>query len=229
MFIGHFGVAFGAKRAAPSVSLGVLFAASELADLIWPNLVLLGIERVDVRPGITVVTPLDFVSYPYSHSLAALCGWAIAAAAAYMVLRRSRVTAAATIALLVVSHWVLDVATHRPDMPLIPGGSARLGLGLWNSLWGTLVVEAAMFAGGLAIYLRSTTARSRAGTIGLWSLVAFLLITYLGALFGPPPPSATAVAWSAEAVWLLAAWAAWSDSARSVRGKERSESRRVYQ
>jgi hypothetical protein len=228
MFIGHFGVAFGAKRAAPSVSLGVLFAASELADLIWPNLVLLGIERVDVRPGITVVTPLDFVSYPYSHSLAALCLWAIGAAAAYLALRRSR-AAAATIALLVVSHWVLDVVTHRPDMPLIPGGTTRLGLGLWNSLSGTLAVEAAMFAGGLAIYLRSTTARSRAGTIGLWSLVAFLLITYLGALFGPPPPSATAVAWSAEAVWLLAAWAAWSDGARSVHGEQRSESRRVYQ
>ena len=229
MFIGHFGVAFGAKRMAPSVSLGVLFAASELADLIWPNLVLLGIERVDVRPGITVVTPLDFVSYPYSHSLAALCAWAVAAAAAYVVLRRSTAAAATTIALLVVSHWLLDVATHRPDMPLIPGGTTRLGLGLWNSLPGTLAVEAAMFAGGLAIYLRSTAPRSRAGTIGLWSLVAFLLITYLGALFGPPPPSATAVAWSAEAVWLLAAWAAWSDSARSVHGQEGPESRRVYQ
>ena len=228
MFVGHFGVAFAAKPAAPSVSLGVLFAASELADLIWPNLVLLGIERVDVRPGITVVTPLDFVSYPYSHSLAALCVWAIAAAAAYVLLRRRR-AAAATVALLVVSHWVLDVASHRPDMPLIPGGTARLGLGLWNSLSATLVVEAAMFAGGLAIYLRSTTARSRAGTIGLWSLVAFLLITYLGALFGPPPPSSTAVAWSAEAVWLLVAWAAWSDSARRMDRKERQKSRPVYQ
>jgi len=228
MFIGHFGVGFAAKRLAPSVSLGVLFAASELADLIWPNLVLLGIEKVDVRPGITVVTPLDFVSYPYSHSLAALCAWAVAAAAVYVVLCRSTAAAAATIALLVVSHWLLDVATHRPDMPLMPGGTTRLGLGLWNSLPGTLAVEAAMFAGGLAIYLRSTAPRSRAGAIGLWSLVAFLLITYLGALFGPPPPSATAVAWSAEAVWLLAAWAAWSDGARSVHGEERPESRRVY-
>lgn len=100
MFIGHFGVAFGAKRAAPSVSLGVLFAASELADLIWPTLVLLAVERVDVRPGVTVVRPLDFVSYPYSHSLVALCVWAIAAAAVYQVLRRSRRAAAATIALL---------------------------------------------------------------------------------------------------------------------------------
>ena len=126
----------------------------------------------------------------------------------------------------------LPQAEVTTPAPLIPGGTTRLGLGLWNSLWGTLVVEAAMFAGGLAIYLRSTTARSRAGTIGLWSLVAFLLITYLGALFGPPPPSAAAVAWSAEAVWLLAAWAAWSDGARSVREEEkeeRPESRRLYQ
>src|SRR5262245_25636207 len=75
MFIGHYAVAFGAKRVVPRVSLGTLFLCAQLADLIWPTLVLLGVERVEVRPGATAMTPLDFVSYPYSHSLLALAAW----------------------------------------------------------------------------------------------------------------------------------------------------------
>jgi hypothetical protein len=228
MFIGHFGVALGAKRVAPSVSLGVLFAAAELADLIWPTLVLLGLEHFEIRPGITTVTPIDFISYPYSHSLATMCLWGAIAGVVYLVVRRSRAIAAATIALVVVSHWILDVATHRPDMPVTPGGSARLGFGLWNSTAGTIAVESILFAGGLLLYLRTTRARSRAGTIGLWSLVAFLAIIYLANIFGPPPPSPTAVAWTAQAIWLLVVWAAWADAGRSVSAEARPESRHVY-
>jgi hypothetical protein len=229
MFIGHFGVAFGAKRMAPAVSLGVLFAAAELADLIWPTLTLLGLEHFEIRPGITRVTPLDFVSYPYSHSLATMSVWGIVAGGAYLALRRSRAVAAVTIAAVVVSHWILDVATHRPDMPLVPGGSTRLGLGLWNSMPATIAVESIVFAAGVALYVGATTPRSRAGTLGLWSLIAFVTIVYFANLFGPPPPSTTMVAWSAQAIWLLIAWAAWADAARSVHGEERPESRRVYQ
>jgi len=88
---------------------------------------------------------------------------------------------------LVVSHWVLDFITHRPDLPLTPTGSTRVGLGLWNSIPATLAVEATIFAIGLALYLRATRARRRAGTIGLWSLVAFLLLIYAASTFGPPP------------------------------------------
>ena len=76
MFVGHFAVAFGAKRAVPAVSLGTLFIAGQLADLVWPVLVIAGIERVAVQPGLTKVTPLDFVYYPFSHSLAAAAVWA---------------------------------------------------------------------------------------------------------------------------------------------------------
>src|ERR1700736_4865435 len=108
MFIGHFGLGFGAKRAVPAVSLGALFAASQFADLLWPTLVLAGVEEVSVRPGITVVTPLDFVSYPFSHSLLMLCVWGVAFGIIYAALRRLRPHVAVTIAVLVVSHWVLD-------------------------------------------------------------------------------------------------------------------------
>src|SRR5882672_8273044 len=101
MFIGHFGLGFGAKRAAPIVSLGTLFIACQFADLLWPSLVLLGYEQVEVQPGATVMTPLNFVSYPYSHSLLALCVWGAAFGAAYLVIRRTRMAPAVTIALLV--------------------------------------------------------------------------------------------------------------------------------
>ena len=214
MFIGHFGLAFGAKKAAPAVSLGALFAAGQLADLLWPTLLLLGYERVEIRPGMTRFTPLDFVSYPYSHSLVALCIWGVAFGAIYVVLQRARVSAFLTIALLVVSHWLLDYVTHRPDMPITIGGADRVGLGLWNSIPGTLAVEVAIFAAGLVVYLRATAPRDRIGSLGLWGLIGFLLVVYVAASFGPPPPNAQAVAWSAQALWLLVIWGYWIDHHR---------------
>src|SRR5213593_928758 len=153
MFVGHFALGFAAKRLTPRVSLATLFAAAQLADLLWPILVLVGVERVRIDPGNTAMTPLDFVSYPYSHSLATLVVWALVFA---FVATRGRPTSIAvcTLAALVVSHWVLDVVTHRPDMPLYPGGP-KLGLGLWNSVAATVLVETAMFAIGVWIYLRA--------------------------------------------------------------------------
>jgi hypothetical protein len=214
MFIGHFGLAFAAKKAAPAASLGALFAACQLADLVWPTLVLLGLETFEIRPGTTRMTPLDFVSYPYSHSLVALALWGAAFGFALRPSGPRGAITAITLALLVVSHWVLDVVSHRPDMPLTFTGSARFGLGLWNSLPGTLTVELLLLGAGVALYARLTRARNRAGTIGLWSLVGFLVVVFLANSFGPPPPSVGAVAWSAQALWLLVAWAAWVDRHR---------------
>ena len=214
MFIGHFGLAFGAKKAAPASSLGTLLAASQFADLLWPTLVLLGYEHMEVQPGATKMTPLNFISYPYSHSLLALCVWGIAFGLIYYAIRRSRISAAVTVALLVVSHWVLDYITHRPDLPLTPSGLERFGLGLWNSVPGTLAVEITIFAVGVVLYLHETEARDRIGSAGLWTLVNVLLAVYLASVFGPPPPSAAAVAWSAEAMWLLVIWGYWIDQHR---------------
>lgn len=217
MFVGHFAVAFGAKRAVPAVSLGTLFIAGQLADLVWPLLVIAGIERVGVQPGLTVVTPLDFIYYPFSHSLLAAAAWSVAFGAAYMGLRRATTQTGAVLALVVISHWVLDALTHRPDMPLtVSAGSARVGLGLWNSLPGTIAVELLLFAAGLWLYTRATRARDRVGRLALWSLVAFLLVIYAANLFGPPPPSGMAAAWSALAMWLLVAWGYWVDRHRAA-------------
>src|SRR6266540_4780775 len=216
MFIGHFGIAFGAKRAAPTVSLGVLFAACQWADLVWPTLVLLGLEHVTIAPGNTAVTPLDFVSYPYSHSLEALVLWAIVVSASYWWIRRSSASGVLVIALVVLSHWVLDWITHRPDMPLTVSGSTRVGLGLWNSVPGTIIAEGLIFVLGGVLYLRTTRARDRIGSIGCWMLLTLLIVIYVANLAGPPPPSAPAVAWSAEAMWLLVAWSYWVDRHREA-------------
>src|SRR4051812_46150446 len=120
MFIGHFGVAMAAKRVAPAASLGTLVLAAQLVDLIWPAMLLLGIEQVRIDPGITRVTPLDFVHYPYTHSLVASLAWGALLALVYGASRKDWRTAL-WLAVLVVSHWVLDAIVHRPDLPLWPG------------------------------------------------------------------------------------------------------------
>ncbi|MFT5088853.1 MAG: hypothetical protein ACI906_004501 [Candidatus Latescibacterota bacterium] len=213
MFVGHFGVGLGLKSLAPRVSLGTLFLAAQFIDLLWPSLLLLGLERVEIVPGITQVTPLDFTHYPISHSLLAVVGWSLLFALVYYFLSRSR-KAAFVCAGAVLSHWLLDLLTHRPDLPLYPGNSPHVGLGLWDSLAATLAVELPIFAFGTYLYLRNTAARDRVGSIGLWALIAFLLVVYMGNLFGEPPPNTTALAWVGQAQWLLIAWGYWVDAHR---------------
>lgn len=217
MFIGHFGLGFGAKRIAPAVSLGVLFAACQWADLLWPTLLLAGVERVAIDPGNTAVTPLRFVAYPYSHSLEALVIWGVIAGAAYWAIRRSSLSPPMVIGALVISHWLLDWITHRPDMPLTVSGTHRVGLSLWNSVPDTIIVESLIFAAGLITYVRATRPLDRVGSIGCWSLFAFLLVVYAANLAGPPPPTETMVAWATQAMWLLVVWGYWIDRHREPR------------
>lgn len=216
MFIGHFAVALAAKRAAPRASLGTLVLAAQLLDVLWPVFVLAGLERVEIRPGDTAFTPLAFEHYPISHSLAATLVWAALFGGLYAWIRRDR-RGALVVAALVVSHWVLDWITHRPDLPLYPGGPLE-GLGLWNSIAGTLIVEVTMFAAGLAVYLAATRANDALGRWNLWAFAAFLALAYLAAAFGPPPPDPRTLAWSTFGVWLLVAWAWWVDRHRTPAG-----------
>ncbi|NCF13904.1 MAG: hypothetical protein GWP62_01255 [Gammaproteobacteria bacterium] len=222
MFIGHFALGFGAKKFAPQVSLGILFLACQMADIIWPNLVLLGLETLRIQPGITVMTPLDFVSYPYSHSLVALLLWSVVFGALYMVLSRVGIKVAIVIAALVLSHWVLDVLTHRPDLPITLSEGTKIGAGLWNYPVIAIPLELLLFGTGVFLYQRHTRALNRVGSIGLWALVLFLLTVYVANIFGPPPPSATAVAWSAQAMWLIIAWGFWIDRNRTSTGGDES-------
>jgi LexA-binding, inner membrane-associated putative hydrolase len=218
VFIGHFGVAFAAKRAVPTVSLGTWFVACELIDLIWPLFLLLGIEAVVITPGITAFSPFDFVHYPWTHSLSMCALWALGMAAAYWLLRRN-VVAAALVGMAVLSHWFLDVLVHRPDLPLAPGSDVKIGFGLWNSVPGTLLVEIALFALGLGFYRAGSRPVDRVGGYGLWALVVLLFIAYTSAAFGPPPPNAATVAWAGLLGGVLtAALGYWIDRHRSTKG-----------
>jgi len=222
MFIGHFAVAFATKKIAPQVSLGVLFFSCQLADLLWPNLVLLGLESFRIDPGNTAMTPLSFDSYPYSHSLVALLVWGTLFGGAYAVLSRGGVRAALVVSSLVLSHWLLDVITHRPDMPITVGDSWLVGFGLWNMPTAAIGAELLLFAGGVWLYVGQTQARDRIGSIGLWGLVGFLAIVYAANILGPPPPSIAAVAWPAQAMWLIVILAYWIDRHRTPVDPENS-------
>lgn len=215
MFIGHAAVAFAAKPLAPRTSLALLLAAAFWVDMVWPLFLLLGIERVRVDPGNTAFTPLDFVHYPWTHSLAAALGWSVLFGLACL---RSGRRVALILGLLVLSHWVLDAVTHRPDLPLWPGSEAMIGLGLWNSVPATIAVECAMFAAGVWFYARSAPSQDRVGTWAFWGLIAFLAVAYLGNVFGPPPPGETAIAIAGLAGGILfTAWAWWADRHRGAK------------
>ncbi|HCA81535.1 MAG TPA: hypothetical protein DEP53_17525 [Bacteroidetes bacterium] len=215
MFLGHFAVSLGAKKPAPSLSLGTLFLAAQFVDLLWPLFLLLGIEHARIDVGNTAVTPLDFYDYPFTHSLAGAILWSCVLALLYYALKHN-VRNALIIGAAVASHWVLDFLTHRPDLPLWFSGGPHFGLGLWNSMVGTVVVEVGLFLLGLFLYLRTTTAKDKIGSIGFWTLVGFLGLIYLGNLAGPPPPDVPSIAVVGNSMWLLVLWAYWVDRHRTV-------------
>lgn len=215
MFIGHLALGFAAKRITPRVSLGMLLAATVWADALWPVLVGLGIEQVAIEPGNTRFTPLNFISYPYSHSLVALAGWGLMIGIAYRAIAGGRRTVW-VLSALVVSHWLLDVVTHRPDMPLYPDGPT-FGLGLWQSVPATMFVETAMYAGGLWVYAQTTRPRDAVGKWGFVGFASLLMFAYLANAFGGAPPTVDAL-WIAALVGvaLLTALAWWIDRHRDL-------------
>lgn len=213
MFVGHFAVALAAKRLEPRLPLSALTAAAFGLDVLWPVFLLVGLEVVRVDPGNTRFTSLDFVSYPWSHSLAMSLIWgafaALAAAAGLRTIRGAVIVGGA-----VVSHWILDWITHRPDLPLWPGGPLE-GLGLWNSIPGTIIVEGSLFAAGIAIYLRASRARDAVGRSAFWALVLVTGAVWITQPVMPPPPGATAIGVaSVSMIAVFLAWVIWIERHR---------------
>jgi hypothetical protein len=212
MFIGHFGVGMAAKKFAPQTSLGTLFVAASFLDLLWPLFLLMGWEEVRILPDGPPFGPLEFTSYPYSHSLLMALLWSLLAGLAYFLWKRY-LAGAITVGALVVSHWFLDLFVHQPDLPLWPG-SAKYGFALWNSVIGTICVEGIIFVCGVALYLAATRGQGKTGRILFWILVGVLVVLYLAATFGPPPPSVVALAWADLGSLLLVALAWFADRRR---------------
>jgi LexA-binding, inner membrane-associated putative hydrolase len=216
MFLGHYAVALAAKRVAPRTSIGTLIFAAQWLDELWPILLLAGVEHVRIVPGLMAANPLDFVSYPISHSLLMAVVWGAVIGGIYGAVRRY-VTGAWVVGLAVVSHWVLDVVMHRPDLPLWPGSATRLGAGLWNSIAASTVVELLLLAIGLVIYLRATRARDWIGNWSLAAMVGLLFVIYIGGFFGPPPKNERSLALTALTLWVFVPWGYWIDRHRDVR------------
>ena len=214
MFVGHLAAALGAKKLAPDVPLSATVAASFGIDLAWPVFLLLGLETVRIAPADTAFTSLAFESYPWTHSLLLVLAWgSLATAVGKALLGAWR--PGLLLGALVVSHWVLDWVTHRPDLPLWPGGPL-VGLGLWNSIPGTIAVEGLFFLGAIVVY-RSVSKPTDG--VGRWALTALLLLTgltWVSQPWAPPAPGAAAVAVSALVLWLLVPWAHWAERHREV-------------
>jgi hypothetical protein len=212
MFVGHLAVALGAKSAEPRLPLSAAVAAAFGLDLLWPFFLLAGVETVRVHAGNTAFTNLAFDSYPWSHSLLLVAGWSgLAALTARAIFGSWRIGLIA--GLLVLSHWVLDFVSHRPDMPLWPGGPL-VGLGLWNSIPATIAVEGGLLAAGLWLYSQATRERDRTGRWALVGMVTFSVILWISQPWSPPPPSSTAVALGSLMLWLLPLWAGWIERHR---------------
>jgi membrane-bound metal-dependent hydrolase YbcI (DUF457 family) len=218
MFIGHFGVGLAGKKAATKPSLGTLLLASQFIDLLWPFFLIFGIEKVKIDPGNTLVTPLDFVHYPYSHSLIAVLIWALIFGAIYFLIKKD-IKTSIWIGVIVLSHWILDFITHRPDLPLLIGSnSPMVGLGLWNSVIGTIIIEGAIFILGVYLFIKTTKVKNKTGFYSFWSLIIFLTIIYIMNLLGPPPASVDAIGYAGLSQWLIIAWGYWIGKNRVVKG-----------
>jgi len=209
MFVGHYGPGFAAKALDKKIPLWLLFLAVQLVDVVWAILVLLGIEKVRIVPGITVTNPLDLYYMPYTHSLLAALLWSVAALLIYRYASRLGNWFSATlVGLAVLSHWVLDLVVHRPDLPLYDN-TMKVGLGLWNYPVLSSALEAALLFGGMFFYYKTTRPVSRGGRYGMIIFGFVMLAVQFSVFFGPPPPSDKAVAIMAlfsYVVFTLVAW-----------------------
>jgi hypothetical protein len=223
MFIGHFALAFAAKRVSPRTSLATTFVATQLVDLLWPIFLLLGWEQVRITPNPNPFLVLEFTKFPWSHSLLMGAVWGIALSILYYAFTRNR-RGAVVVGLLVPSHWVLDLVVQMPDLSLYPGGSVRFGFGLWRNPLATIVVEAVLFLTGVFVYSRVTSPRDRVGRYVFGALVVFLGLLYAASITSPPPPSAKALAWTALVGWPLTLLPWWVDRHRvTAQPSERSD------
>lgn len=172
MFIGHFATGLATKKVNPGLSLALMFMAVQFLDLLWPILVLLGIETVAIEEGITKLTPLNFTYYPYSHSLLMAIVWGIVFGLVYYLFTKNKRNAY-FLGALVLSHWFLDLLVHRPDLPLSPFSDFKIGFGLWNYPIVEIVLEFGLFFAGVYYYFTSFKPKRK---IAFWSLIIFLFV-----------------------------------------------------
>ncbi|MBA2628042.1 MAG: hypothetical protein H0U85_08515 [Gemmatimonadales bacterium] len=216
MLVGHYGVAFALKRAEPRISLGTLFLAVMLVDILWGATLLLGWEHARIVPGFTAASPLEFLDYPITHSLLAGFAWGAVAALIYFSWPTRNVShhwrAAGVVGLAVLSHWILDLPMHVRDLPLTMSDQTKLGFGLWNSIPLTLVAELGTLAAGAALYTGLRSRRHPVQPARFAILLAVLVVVMIAATFSPAPATMRSVALGSSGFGIVMALAArWAD------------------
>jgi len=213
MFIGHFAPALVAATRPRAAGLGTLFVAAQLVDIGFAALLIPGIEAMRIVPGITAMNPMDLYRMPYTHSLLGALLWGAVFGALVWIATRRRAAAIGAI-LVVLSHWLLDLLVHIPDLTLF-GAPPKLGLGLWNHPLIEMPLEIALTGGALLYYAVRTRAPS--GHKRLWVLAALLVLVQAIDWFGPKDPAYSlaipATMLFAYALLALAAWWAGRDRA----------------
>jgi len=216
MFIGHYAAGFAAKKWAPLLSLGWLFIAVQFLDLLWPTLLLLDVEHVAINHDPNQLTPLAFTYYPISHSLLMAFIWALLIGGIYYLWNKN-FKHAFILFICVLSHWILDLLVHYPDLPLYPGNSPKVGLKLWSLPLIENIAEGVMFIIGVIVYLKATVAKNNRGKYVLWILIILLVVAHLANIVSSAPTDVRAVAWGAQLLWIFGVLAFWADHNRSAK------------
>ena len=204
MFIGHWAPALAVAARCKRPGLGTLFIAAQLVDWAFFLFVLLGVEKMRLNPAISAVSPLDLYSMPYTHSLVGALAWSAGFAVLVWLMLRDG-TAGLLAGAVVLSHWLLDLLVHVPDLT-IAGGSSKLGFGLWNYPAIEMPLELAITFGALWLYVRARQPLlGRALVLG-----ALMLALQLFNWFGPVAPEVTPgtsfLAFVAYGLVTLAGW-----------------------
>lgn len=223
MMTGHIAVGMMAKRLHPQISLGTAVFAALWADFVAFVLLIARVERFDPVPGASLNRMIGR-NIVFSHSLLMDALWAGLFAGIFFLRRRSPRGAWILFA-AVVSHWVLDVASHRPDMPLAPGTSTRLGLGLWNSMPTALIVEGALWLLAIIIYLRATFSKKSWAIYGFWIPVILVTLIWRANISAGMDLNPTRAGIGGIVLFsLVVAWAYWMNRLRPpVKGRRRCE------
>ena len=216
MFIGHFALSFAAKKAAPKVSLATLFLATQFVDFLWPFLLLSNLEKVAIVPGYTETNPLEFLYFPYTHSLLMSIVWGAVVGIMYWLFKKD-MRGAVVVGLCVLSHWFFDLIVHTEDLPLTPFSDYKMGFGLWNHVAITLAVETILFFIGVYVYATFTKAKNKVGKWAFWGLVVCLILFNFSNTFGPAPTSVMMLAVSCIILMgVIISLAYWVDKNREV-------------
>jgi hypothetical protein len=205
MFIGHYGIALGAKALFPDAPLPMLMLSTQMIDVVFAGLVLAKVERVEIDVTATPTVPLRLTYMPFSHGLlGALAISVLMAGLTVLLYPETPAIIAYVIGLVCFSHWLLDLIVHDRDMPLI-ANRHHVGFGLWHNRTASIALEYGVIILGAAML-------SLWGAVPIWKL-GIITVVMCGiqaiSFFTAPPKKPAELAVTMLAVFAAMTAAGW--------------------